>query len=59
VLCFIALTESVAQNIGGVTERLRRDAQRMLGSCIWLLEQYLRIIVLQVTPTLPTMMPQP
>jgi len=34
--CFIALTKSVSQNIRGVTERLLRAAQRMLGSCMWL-----------------------
>jgi len=55
--CFIALTKSVTHR--SVTERLVRAAQRMLGSCMQLLEQCLRTIVPQVTPRLPTTMSQP
>jgi len=51
--------KSATQNIRGVTERVPRAAQRMLGSYMRLLEQCLRTIVLQVTPTLPGTMPQP
>jgi len=51
--CFIALTKSVEQNVRGVTERLLRAAQRMLGYCMQLLEQCLKTIVQQVTPRLP------
>jgi len=32
--CFIALTKDCTQNIRGVTERLLRAVQRMLGSCM-------------------------
>jgi len=34
MFCFIAPTKSVIHNITGVTERLIRAAQRMLGSWI-------------------------
>jgi len=51
--------KSFTQNIRGITERLLTAAQRMLGSCLWLLEECLETIALQVTPTLLATMPQP
>jgi len=55
------LTRSVTQKIRGVTKRLLRAPQRMLGSCMRLLdlEQCLKTIVQQVTPRLPATMSQP
>jgi len=59
MFCFIVLTKSVTHHIGGVTERPLRATQRMLGSCMPLLEQCLKTIVQQVTPRLPATMSHP
>jgi len=45
--------------IESVTEGLLKASQRMVGNCMWHLEQYLRTIVQQVTSRLPATMSHP